>query len=366
MAEIAMRIVHIELGKHLYGGAKQVTFIMRGLRDDFGVENVLLATRGSAIAKEMQSQGFEVIEIPAGGDLDIGLIWRIKKVIQSVQPDLVHIHSRRGADVFGGLAAKLAKVPAVISRRVDNPESRWVTKWKYGLYQKVITISDGIREVLLSQGLSKLHVITVRSALADDATSSCHAQKFQQRFSLTENAFVIGVVAQLIERKGHKYLLQTLPELLKTHPNIKVIFFGQGKYRQELEMEIERLKLQDTVQFAGFVQDMPALFGCLDLVVHPALMEGLGVSLLQASQQGVPIVASAVGGIPEAVEDNVNGLLVPPAETMSLQNAIMRVIEDEALRHQFADNAQKLMREKFSVSQMVVGNYRVYQAILSS
>lgn len=366
MAEITMKVLHIELGKHLYGGAKQVTFIMRGLRDDFGVENILLATQGSAIAKEMQQQGFGVIEVPAGGDLDIGLIWRIKKVIQTVQPDIVHIHSRRGADVFGGLAARLAKVPAVISRRVDNPEPRWVTQWKYGLYQKVITISDGIREVLLSQGLATSKVETVRSSLAKDATCDCDTHKFAQRFDLPENAFVIGVVAQLIERKGHKYLLQALPELLKRHPEIKVIFFGQGKYRSELESEIERLDLQETVQFAGFVKDMPALFGCLDLVVHPALMEGLGVSLLQASQQGVPIVASAVGGIPEAVEDNVNGLLVPPAEMEALQSAILRLMEDDTLRQQFGTNAKQLMKDKFSVTQMVAGNYQVYQEILSA
>lgn len=360
-----MKVLHIELGKHLYGGAKQVTFIMRGLRDDFSVENVLLATRGSAIAKEMQSQGFAVIEIPAGGDLDIGLIWRIKKVIWSVQPDLVHIHSRRGADVFGGLAAKNAKVPAVISRRVDNPESRWVTQWKYGLYQKVITISDGIREVLLSQGLASQKVETVRSALAEDATSECDVAAFRERFRVSENALVIGVVAQLIERKGHKYLLQALPELLKTYPNIQVIFFGQGKYRQQLEIEIERLALQETVQFAGFVEDMPALFGCLDLVVHPALMEGLGVSLLQASQQGVPIVACAVGGIPEAVEHEVNGLLVPAGDVEALKKAVSRMLCDEKLRGSFGDNAQQLMRDKFSVQKMVEGNYRVYLEVVS-
>lgn len=361
-----MKVVHIELGKHLYGGAKQVTFIMRGLREDFGVENILLATRGSAIAKEMHSQGFEVIEIPAGGDLDIGLIWRIKKVIQNIQPDLVHIHSRRGADVFGGLAAKFAKVPAVVSRRVDNPESHWVTQWKYGLYQKVITISDGIREVLLSQGLAAQKVETVRSALAEDATSSCDREKFRERFNLPGNAFVIGVVAQLIERKGHKYLLQALPELLKNYPEIKVIFFGQGKYRQALEMETKRLALQEAVQFAGFANDMPALFGCLDLVVHPALMEGLGVSLLQASQQGVPIVASAVGGIPEAVEHEVNGLLVPAEDVEALKKAVSSILNDKSLCKRFGRDAQQLMRDKFSVQKMVEGNYQVYQTVLSS
>lgn len=360
-----MKVMHIELGKHLYGGAKQVSFIMQGLRDDFGVENILLATEGSAIATEMKQRGFPVEEIPARGDLDIGLIWRIRKVIQQCQPDIVHIHSRRGADVWGGLAAKLAGVPAVISRRVDNPESWWVTKWKYGLYNKVITISDGIRNVLLKQGLSPEKVVCVRSALTENATLKCNKNAFRQRFDLVDDSLVIGVVAQLIERKGHKYLLDILPELLQTDPNIRVLFFGKGKYRSELEGKVGKLELQDSVQFAGFCEDMPALFGCLDLLVHPALMEGLGVSLLQASQQGVPIIASAVGGIPEAVENNVNGLLVPPEDAQDLKQAIEKLLTDGALRKRLGLAGKELVKNKFSVKTMVKGNYQVYQEVLA-
>lgn len=360
-----MKVLHIELGKHLYGGAKQVTFIMQGLKDDFGVENVLLATKGSVIAEEMKLHGFQVVEIAAKGDLDFGLWGRIKKAIKEIRPDVVHIHSRRGADVWGGLAAKSIGVPAVISRRVDNPESRWITKWKYGLYQKVITISDGIRNVLLSQGAREDHVVCVRSSLAENATSECNSMAFKERFNLPQDALVIGVVAQLIERKGHAYLLQVLPELLKDFPNIKVLFFGKGKYREVLEQQIAKLGLQETVQFTGFCHDMPALFGCIDLLVHPALMEGLGVSLLQASQQGAPIVASAVGGIPEAVEDGVNGLLVPPGDTESLQAAIEELLQSSELRQQMGEKGKQLMIDKFSVQQMVAGNYHVYSEILN-
>ena len=360
-----MKILHIELGKHLYGGAKQVTFIMQGLHDDFGVTNVLLATKGSATAIEMKQRGFEVVEISAKGDLDVGLLWRIKNVIQQVQPDVVHVHSRRGADVWGGLAAKWAGVPAVISRRVDNPESRWVTKLKYGLYKKVITISEGIRRVLLAQSFPADKVLTVRSALASDATCECDKKAFLKRFDLNSDDFVIGVVAQLIERKGHRYLLEVLPDLLTRYPNLKVIFFGQGAYRTELEALIETLNLQNCVQFAGFVKDMPGLFGCLDLLVHPALMEGLGISLLQASQQGVPIVASAVGGIPEAVENEKNGLLVPPADTNALKTAIERLLAQPELRTSFGESGQQLIKTQFSVQQMIKGNYTVYQAVLN-
>ena len=360
-----MKVLHLEFGKHLYGGAKQVTFIMQGLRAQFDVENILLAPHNSAIAVEMKAQGFQVIEIPVKGDLDFGLLWRISRVIREVNPDVVHIHSRRGADFWGGLAAKWCGVPAVISRRVDNPEPRWLTRWKYGLYNKVITISEGIRQVLLSQGLSENHVITVRSALAPDATCECDQSQFRSRFSLKNDAFVIGVVAQLIERKGHAYLLEALPDLVKFYPNIQVLFFGKGKYQGVLETLVAEKGLTEYVQFAGFCDDMPVLFGCLDLLVHPALMEGLGVSLLQASQQGVPIIASAVGGIPEAVEHEVNGLLVEPKDVSALKNSIEHLIENPELLNQMGKAGQARVKTLFSQEQMVEGNLSVYQQILN-
>jgi glycosyltransferase involved in cell wall biosynthesis len=91
----------------------------------------------------------------------------------------------------------------------------------------------------------------------------------------------------------------------------------------------------------------------------------LGVSLLQASQQGVPIVASAAGGIPEAVEDGNNGLLVPPGDAVALQSAVAKLLADSELREKMGVNGKQLMVEKFSVRQMVAGNYRVYSEILN-
>ncbi|MBN2646278.1 MAG: glycosyltransferase [Thiotrichales bacterium] len=360
-----MRVLHIELGMNLYGGAKQVAFILRGLREQFAVENCLLAPEGSVIAQEMRAQGFEVQTIPAQGDLDFRLFWRIRRVIKQVQPDLVHVHSRRGAEVWGGLAARSLGVPAVISRRVDNPENAWVAQQKYGWYQKVITISDGIRQVLLAQGVPAEKVITVRSAVAEDATVACDRMAFRRRFALSQSDVVLGVVAQLIERKGHRFLLQTLPSLVRQYPNLRVIFFGQGAYRNVLEQEVEGLDLQNRVQFAGFCPDMPGLFGCLDLLVHPALMEGLGIALLQASQQGVPIIASAVGGIPEAVQDGENGLLVPPADCEALQQALARLLANAELRTQLGLCGKQRMRDHFSVAKMVEGNFQVYQEVLT-
>ena len=158
-----MKIMHVEAGRHLYGGARQVIHIIDGL-NDLGVKNVLVCPPQSDIASQVESPT-ELDEVVMKGDLDIFLVWRLLKSIQKHDPDIVHLHSRRGADVFGGLAARLAHVPCVLSRRVDNPESEWVSKHKYGMYDHVITISEAIKRVLLSQQVDAEKITCVHSSI---------------------------------------------------------------------------------------------------------------------------------------------------------------------------------------------------------
>ncbi|MGV3742052.1 MAG: glycosyltransferase, partial [Burkholderiaceae bacterium] len=143
-----MRILHVEAGKHYYGGARQVAYIVEGLAGR-GVDNILACPVNAEIANAVGASA-KIHEISMHGDADAGMAFRLAKLIRAEKPDLVHLHSRRGADLWGGVAARMAGVPCVLSRRVDNPEARWLVALKYRLYDHVITISEGIRDVLLA------------------------------------------------------------------------------------------------------------------------------------------------------------------------------------------------------------------------
>ena len=121
-----MKVLHVEAGKHLYGGALQVVFLLRGLKAR-GVDSVLACPIGSAIAQEAAPHA-RVVEMTMKGDADLGLVGRLRRLIREIKPDVVHLHSRRGSDLWGAIAARLEGVPVVLSRRVDNPESRLVVK----------------------------------------------------------------------------------------------------------------------------------------------------------------------------------------------------------------------------------------------
>lgn len=358
-----MRVLHVEGGRNLYGGAHQILLLAEGLQQR-GVDNVIACRLGSELSRAALPVA-EVHAIRMGGDLDFGLLGRLFRLIQRTRPDIVHLHSRIGADVMGGIASRLAGVPVVHSRRQDNPEARLVVALKYRLHDRVIAISDGIAEVLLSEGLSAQKLRVVRDAV--DATPFLHAADrawFAREFGLDSDGPFIGVVAQLIPRKGHRYLLEAIPPLLASFPGLKVLFFGKGPMETELRQRIDLQGLRQHVHLVGFRDDLPRILPCLDLFVHPALKEGLGVSLLQASSAGLPIVASRAGGIPEAVRDGVSGILVDPAHSVMLGQAINTLLSDSDLRLCMGAAGRELVQREFSANHMVEGNLAVYRELV--
>ena len=350
---------------HLYGGAQQVLYLLAGLRAR-GNDDLLVCPPGSAIAAASRAAGLRVTELPLRGDADVGFVPRLYGVLRRERPDLVHLHSRRGADLLGGIAARLAGLPCVLSRRVDNPEPPAWARVKYRLYDRVVTISDGIRRVLLAEGVAPERVVCVPSAV-DPApyAHACERTWFEAEFGLPPAARALGVIAQLIPRKGHRHLLAALPALLQRHADLHVLCLGRGPLRAELEAAIAAPPWRGRVHLAGFRTDLARLLPCLYGVVHPAEMEGLGVSLLQAAAAGVPIVASRVGGIPEAVRDGINGLLVPPADPGALAQALARLLADPVLAAELGRRGRALVHDEFSVARMVDGNRDVYAAVLA-
>lgn len=358
-----MKILHIETGRHLYGGALQVCYLMEGLANR-GIENLLVCSINSKISKTAAAYA-TVLQVPMLGDLDFIFPFRLGRIIRKERPDIVHVHSRRGADTWSGICASFYRTPSVLTRRVDNREWSPFARLKYKSYDKIITISEGIRQVLLSEGLDDKQVQCIHSVVnTEDYQLKADKEWFAKEFDIQSDAQVIGVIAQLITRKGHRFLLEIIPRLLELFPKLKIVFCGQGPLEAELKARVASLGLDKTVIFAGFRNDMPQILPCLDLVVHPALMEGLGVSLLQAAAAGIPIVGANAGGIPEIVHNRKNGLLVEPGNTEQMFEAIKILLEDKALTRQYGNAGKELVRQLFSVDKMVDSYIRLYSQIL--
>jgi len=362
-----VKILHVEAGRHLYGGALQVLYLVRGLTAR-GLRNVLVCPVSSEIGAAVRDDGGTVCETPMHGDLDATFVMRLWAIARRERPDLVHLHSRRGADVWGAVAARLAGVPVILTRRVDNPERRAVAALKYRLYDHVITISEGIREVLLSEGVSPARMTCVHSAVDTAAYDrDCDPGWFRAEFGIAPGERALGVIAQLIPRKGHRHLFQALPAVLRSHPDCKILLFGRGPLEPELrKLTEEDPQLHDHVRWCGFRNDLARILPCLYAVIHPAEMEGLGVSLLQAAAAGVPVIASAAGGIPEIVRDGVNGRLIPPRDPSTLAAAIEQLLDDADGARRMGEAGKRIANETFSIEAMVEGNIHVYRKLLAA
>ena len=359
-----MKILHVETGRHLYGGPQQVLYLVSALIER-GHDCTLVCPPDSGIDMAARLKGLPVRNLFCAGDLDLPFAYRLVQFLQETKPDLVHCHSRRGADILGGLAASFADIPAVVSRRVDNTEMRLVAALRYRPFKKIIAISEAIRQVLLEHDVDADRIEVIRSAI--DVEQFAHKPDcagIRDEFGVAEDAFVIAAAGQLIPRKGHRFLLQAAAELTDRERPFRVIIFGEGYLNNQLRAQAASLGLGDVVQFAGFRDDLDSYMGCIDLFVHPATAEGLGVIALKAAAAGVPVVGFAAGGLPEAVIDGETGFLVPAEDVDALTAAVARLMDDPALRADLGRAGRKRMQKEFSIATMVDRHIALYESVL--
>lgn len=355
-----MHVLHLETGRPLYGGPRQVLLLMAGLGSR-GVRSTLVCPADSAIGPAARDLGLAVVPVPFRGDLDLPSVPRLARVIRAQQADLLHVHSRRGADLFGGMAARLAGVPAVLTRRVDRPEPQGIGRIRYRPYRRVVGISSAVAAQLQGQvPEGRLRVIpSAVDAAACQPTWSL--ERFRVEFGLPPDGAVAGVVAQLIPRKGHELLLEAWRRVRERNPSAHLLVFGTGPLEPVLRTWIAP---DDGVILAGFRADLRAFLGHLDVLAHPAVREGLGVAVLEAQAAGVPVVAVAAGGVPEVVEPGSTGLLVAPGDTAGLASALERLLADAGLRRQMGAAARQRMATRFTPAAMVDGYVALYREIL--
>jgi glycosyltransferase involved in cell wall biosynthesis len=359
-----MKILHVETGRHLYGGPQQVIYLITALRQR-GHDCTLICPPESGIDNAARRAGIRVRNLFCAGDLDLPFAYRLTQFLNSERPDLVHCHSRQGADVLGGLAASFSDVPAVVTRRVDSTEMRLLAALRYRPFRRIIAISEAIASALRDQDVDDGRIVVIRSAVDTERFSRpADCQSFRGEFGIPSDAFAVAAAGQLIPRKGHQYLLDAVAGLRSSHPKLRLVIFGEGYLGDELRAQAASLHLGGVVQFAGFREDLDDFIGCFDLLVHPALAEGLGVATLKAAAAGVPVVGFADGGLVEAVAHEESGLLVPAEDVTAMAVAIARLADDNELRGRYAAAGRSRMQTEFSIDAMADKHVALYESVI--
>lgn len=355
----------METGRHAYGGPRQVGYLIDGLAER-GVDNLLVCCKGHVLAARDNAR---VFEWRLGGDLDTSLQHRLAGLALEEKPDLIHVHSRRGADTYGGRAAAAAGVPAILTRRVQSAEPGIWLQFKYRGYAAVVAISSAIEHELLRLGIAPAKLRLIPSAVDTDSfrPDADARRRLTERYDLPEGAVLAGAAAQFIPRKGHDFLLRCAQALGSgAHPeaaDLHILLFGRGPEEQAVRREARVLGLDDRMHFCGFESDWPSLLPGLELLLHPARREGLGAVVLEAMSAGVPVVASAVGGIVDVIEDGVDGCLVPPDDLTGWRDAVLDLLVDRGKRERLAAAARAKVESHYTIQRMTDSYLDLYREI---
>lgn len=356
-----MRIFHLESGQSMFGGAYQVAGLLRRLPPDF--ENHLGHAAGAAIAEAVGTDA-TTHPLPFAGGVDPRSYFALRRTLRRLQPDLVHVHSRRGADVWGVLAARHLGLRHLVTRRVDSAEARWIARWRYRDCEQVVGISSRICEVLQESGVPPEKIRLIRSGVDTELYQpKAKSGRLHAAFDLPPGTLTVAMIAQFIPRKGHADLVAAAHEVLRAVPGTRFLLFGKGRLREAIEKQVAALGMQPAFIFPGFRDDLHALLPEIDLVAHPAHAEGLGVALLQAAACGVPVVAGRAGGIPEIVRHGETGYLVEPGDSYGLARRLSELLLATERRKTMGAAGRQFAEKECSLEIMSDRNAELYRQI---
>ena len=359
-----MNVLHVDEQRAWRGGEQQANYLLQGLVKH-GHWVAIAGRPGSPFLNADHGIPDLVrIAIPCLSEVDPYSVWCLARAIRRYHVDIIHAHTGH-AHTMACLARILAgRGKVVVSRRVANPPRKGVfTRWKYRQPDRYVAISQRIAEVLGSYGIPAKKLMTVRSAV--DPTRLAVAPLARASLGISEDIPLIGNVAALVGVKDQATLLSAMALAVRSVPSLQLVIAGEGTLRPALEAQISKLGLNASVHLLGYRQDVPQLLHALDGFVLCSREEGLGTSILDAMVCGVPVVATATGGIPEMVIPDKTGFLVPVGNAEAMATAIVRMVSDRAFSKVLAANAKTRVLTDFTVEAMVEGNLRVYEQLLA-
>jgi L-malate glycosyltransferase len=361
-----LRIVHVNTERTWRGGEAQLMHLAKGLALR-GHRQWIVAQPDSPLLVRAVEAGLETISLAMPADRPVGAIFRLIKILRDHSADVIHMHTSHAA-TLGGISGRWARTRVkILSRRVDfsvrgNPFRK--IKYEWGI-DRIIAVSEGIRQVLIRDGIDPDKIGVVRSGI--DLTAFDPAlprDRFRKEIGIDEAAPLIGTIGHFADHKGHRYLVEAVPAVLRRLPEARFVLVGEGGLRPTIESQTARMGLEKEILFTGFRKDIPSILAAIDLFVLPSHLEGLCTSLMDAMAMKKPVVATRTGGIPEVVEDGVTGLLVPPRDPGALAEAIVAMMLDPGIRSRMSEAGLARVRERFSVGSMVDGTEEIYFSVL--
>ncbi len=359
-----MRPLIVDLGHEYRGGQHQAFLLLRGLLER-GHAPELITLRDSLLARRATDAGIAVHSVPAGRKR-LAATLAIRRLVRSRKMDVVHANEPHALS-SAWLARANQIVPMIVSRRIALPiSSSTVSQARYRACSRIVAVSQFVAQSVASSffGASKIDVI-YDGVEIPPTLSPQNREGARNRFAIPQEFVCIGNVAAFVPEKGQELLIRAFAELRGQFPKCVLLLAGDGPEKSKMQDLVRGFGLEAFVKLPGFVPDVESIFAAMDLFVFPSHQEPLGSSLLSAMAYGLPVVAIARGGVPEVVEDGVNGLLVQNLESDALTATTARLLSDPAEAQRLAVAARETIVGRFSADRMVETTLRLYDSVTS-
>jgi|GEM_PF-2754425 len=349
------------------GGERVFCSLLKYLdRDKFNI--FVVCPPGGPMIEDFKKYASEVRVFDLKNWFNPMTIVSLRKYMTARKIDIVHTHLYN-TDFPAGIAARLARVPGRfctvhghIFRGTGRPGLKGVRNSLFSLvYRAVYCLFDRVIVVChaLKQDLAKRPGIKVREDKIRVIYNGIDFEEITGRAGVTDNAIkdildnkdlrYVGVIGNFDRIKGHHILIKAIPEVIKRVGDVKFLFAGEGEEKKRLMRLAKKYKVGNNIVFLGTVRDIGKLISACELIAMPSLSEGMPLTAMESMFLGKPVVATRVGGAPELIRDNENGILVPPDNCGELSKAIIKMLSDKTLAHRMGQKGREMINSRYGV-----------------
>ena len=358
------------------GGAEKLlaTAIPYVDRNAFDYEVAYCLAHNNDLVPEFQRANIPIFCLDLKNSFDPRGPYRLFRLLRNRRPQILHIHLPY-TGILGRIIGYLAGVSNIFYTEhsvmeMYNPLTRLLNIFTYPLNKLTIAVSEEVKNSILRHRIARQNkILVIRNGIDLNwrNTSGGHSDKAKLTLGIPANHKVVGNVAHIRPEKGHDYLIRAAKIVVDRYPNVTFVIVGGEKTHGDiirLEKLTADLGIQKNIVFTGFRKDVFDIIPIFDMFVLSSLYEGLSLALLEAMSIGKPAVAPHVGGIPEVIEDGLNGFLVPPKNPKALAERIIQILKDHDLHSTMSQNASITIREQFNLQEMVQRIEHAYSTVL--
>ena len=340
------------------GGAENLLYLMvqAADRERFHYETAYLQRASHALVADLEGEGMAVHCLEMASELRLGWVLRLRRLLQERHYDVVHVHSPYVAAFARAMVRSLP--PRRRPKLVTTEHNIWPN---YALATRVanavtyrvddahIAVSRAVLESIPRILRSDTEVVVHGIRLEDIREQRQHRETVRKELNIREDEVLIGAVANYRREKGYHDLLTAARQVVDSGAPVKFVAIGGGALEAEIRGFRDRLELQGHVHLLGYRDDALRLLSGCDVFALASLQEGFPIAVMEALAMGIPVVATSVGGVPDAITDRVEGLMVPPARPDLLADALILLVRDAALRARLAA-AARTRGEQFDIT----------------